>query len=154
VARAQDDAREVGFAGVLHKPFEPTAIEELVLRHFESSKELVTTKENVITVAPFRGKESRLHGYYTQVAGLLGGGLEEVAAACFAEAVVDISQLPIFPEKTARLVLEMSDRGHKVGVEVLLVGSVEVARSLKQLAETAQLRVFPSVAAAQASVAA
>jgi CheY-like chemotaxis protein/anti-anti-sigma regulatory factor len=152
-AKAQEEARENGFAGVVFKPFDAEAIEEFLQRYFDS-QEVITKSDSVITVAAFKGRETRLAGYFSQVTNLLSESLEEVAAACFAEAVVDISATPLVPEKTARLVVHLVERCRKVGVELRLVGGAEVARSLKQLADTADLKVFASVAEAQVGVAA
>jgi hypothetical protein len=54
------------------------------------------------------------------------------------------------PEKTARLVLQLQEQATRVGLELRLVGSPELSRVLKQLADTADVTVFPSVADAQA----
>jgi DNA-binding response OmpR family regulator len=152
-AKAQEEAREAGFAGVVFKPFDAEAIEEFLQRYFDT-QEIISKSESVITVAAFKGREARLAGYFTQVTNQLSESLEEVAAACFAEAVVDISATPIAPEKTARLVVHLVERCRKVGVELRLVGGTDVAKSLKQLADTADVKVFPTVAEAQAGVAA
>jgi CheY-like chemotaxis protein len=152
-AKAQDQAREAGFAGVLFKPFDTEALEEFLQRYFDN-QELITKVDSVVTVAAFKGREARLPGYFTQVTALLTETLEEIAAACFAEVIVDISATPLVPEKTARLVLHLIERCRKVGVELHLVGGAEVATNLKQLADTAQLRVFPSIAEAKTALAA
>jgi DNA-binding NtrC family response regulator len=151
--KAQAEARDTGFAGVIFKPFDVEAIEELSQRYFDS-KELITKVDNVATVGAFKGRETRLPGYFVQVTAMLTQAIEEIAAACFAEVVVDISAATVVPEKTARLVLYLIDRCRKVGVELRLVGGVEVGKTLKQLADTAYVKVFVSVAEAQAAVAA
>jgi two-component system, cell cycle response regulator len=152
-AKAQEEARENGFAGVVFKPFDAEAIEEFLQRYFDS-QEVISKSDSVITVAAFKGRDTRLAGYFSQVTNLLSESLEEVAAACFAEAVVDISATPLVPEKTARLVVHLVERCRKVGVELRLVGGADIAKSLKQLADTADLKVFPSVPEAQAGVSA
>jgi two-component system, cell cycle response regulator len=148
-AKAQDKPREGGYAGLLFKPFDPEAVEEMLQRYFDN-KEMVTKSEGVVTVAAFKGRDARMPAYFVQVTTLLDEAVEEVAAACFGEAVIDISAMPVVPDKTAHLVLHLIERCRKVGVELRLAGGPEVANTLKQLSETADLKVFASVAKAQA----
>jgi CheY-like chemotaxis protein len=149
VPKAQEEARAAGFEGTLFKPFDQANLEELLQRFFDN-KELIAVADNVLTVAAFRGREAKLPGYFAQVAGLVPKAVEEMAAACFAEVVVDISQMPLQPEKTARLVLQLQEQATRVGLEMRLVGSPELSKVLKQLADTADVAVFLSVADAQA----
>jgi DNA-binding response OmpR family regulator/anti-anti-sigma regulatory factor len=150
VAKAQDEAREAGFVGVIFKPFDQAALEEFLLRYFDN-QELIATNENVISITPFKGKENRLPGYFTQVTTLVSKAVEELAAACYAEVIVDISQVPLLPEKTGRMVMQLAERTKKVGLEIRLVGTAEVQTNLKQLVETADLPVYPTVAEAKAA---
>jgi two-component system cell cycle response regulator len=150
VQKAQDEAREGGFAGVVFKPFDQAALEEILARYFDN-QEVIEISENVITVPPFKGRETRLAAWFAQVSTAIFKNVEDIAAACFGEIIIDISQSPILPEKTARLALLLAERSRKVGLELRLVGSTEFAGSLKQLVETADLRVFASVAEAQAT---
>ena len=147
-AKAQDQARDGGFASVLFKPFDAEAIEEILQRYFDN-QEMLTNSDGVITVAAFKGRETRQAGYFLQVTNLLSEAVEEVAAACFAEAIVDISATPVVPDKLVHLVLHLIERCRKVGVELRLVGTAEINNTLKQLSETADLKVFPSVANAR-----
>jgi DNA-binding response OmpR family regulator/anti-anti-sigma regulatory factor len=150
VAKAQEEAREAGFVGVIFKPFDQAALEEFLLRYFDN-QELIATSENVISITPFKGKENRLPGYFTQVTTLVTKAVEELAAACYAEVIVDISQVPLLPEKTGRMVMQLAERTKKVGLEIRLVGKAEVQTNLKQLVETADLPVYPTVAEAKAA---
>jgi len=150
VAKAQEEAREAGFVGVIFKPFDQAALEEFLLRYFDN-QELIATSENVISITPFKGKENRLPGYFTQVTTLVTKAVEELAAACYAEVIVDISQVPLLPEKTGRMVMQLAERTKKVGLEIRLVGTAEVQTNLKQLVETADLPVYPTVAEAKAA---
>jgi len=150
VAKAQDEAREAGFVGVIFKPFDQAALEEFLLRYFDN-QELIAITDNVISISAFKGRENRLPGYFTQVTTLVSKAVEEIAAACFAEVIVDISQIPLLPEKTGRMVLQLSERTRKVGLEIRLVGSAEVSNNLKQLVETSDLPVFKTVEEAKAA---
>jgi two-component system, cell cycle response regulator len=150
VARAKEDASEAGFHSVIFKPFEQAALEEFQQRHFDN-QELIATTDNVISITPFKGRETRLPGYFVQVTSLVSKALEEIAAACYAEVIVDISQVPLLPDQTARMVLQLSERTRKVGLEIRLVGSAAVSTNLKQLVETSDLPVFPTVEQAKAA---
>jgi DNA-binding response OmpR family regulator len=150
VAKAQDEAREAGFVGVIYKPFDQAALEEFLLRYFDN-QELISTTDNVISITAFKGRENRLPGYFVQITTLVSKAVEEIAAACFGEVIVDISQMPLLPEKTARMVMQLSERIRKVGLEFRLVGSSEVSSNLKQVVETSDLPVYASVDEAKAA---
>jgi two-component system cell cycle response regulator len=150
VAKAQDEAREVGFVGVIFKPFDQAALEEFLARYFDN-QELIAITENVILISAFKGRENRLPGYFSQITTLVSKAVEAIAAACFAEVIVDISQIPLLPEKTGRMVLQLSERTRKVGLEIRLVGPAELANNLKQLIETSDLPVFKTVEEAKAA---
>ena len=49
------------------------------------------------------------------------------------------------------MVLQLSERTRKVGLEIRLVGSAEVSTNLKQLVETSDLPVFKTVEEAKAA---
>ena len=150
VAKAQDEAREAGFVKVIYKPFDQAALEEFLLSYFDN-QELISTTDNVISITAFKGRENRLPGYFVQITTLVSKAVEEIAAACFGEVIVDISQVPLLPEKTARMVMQLNERIRKVGLEFRLVGSSEVSVNLKQVVETAELPVYASVDAAKAA---
>jgi hypothetical protein len=59
--------------------------------------------------------------------------------------------VPLLPEKTGRMVMQLAERTKKVGLEIRLVGTTEVQTNLKQLVETADLPVYPTVAEAKAA---
>jgi CheY-like chemotaxis protein len=150
VVKAQDEAREAGFVGVVFKPFDQAALEEFLLRYFDN-QDLISITENVISVTAFKGRENRLPGYFVQITTLVSKAVEDIAAACFAEVVVDISQMPLSAEKTARMVMQLNERIRKVGLEFRLVGSNELSTNLKQVVETADLPVYASVTEAKAA---
>jgi DNA-binding response OmpR family regulator len=148
VNNIQEELRAAGFDGFLYKPFEPTAVEDVFSRYFDS-RELVGRAENVLTVAPFRGREAKLPGYFVQIAASAAKAVEEVAAACYGELIFDMSELPLQPERTTRLVVDLCDRAKKFGLEVRLVGTAQTRLSLRQLSDTASVPFFESVASAQ-----
>jgi two-component system cell cycle response regulator len=150
VNKVQSEMKELGFDDVLFKPFQPEAIDDLLGRYFDN-QELLVKEDNVLKVAGFQGRQDRLEKYYLRVAELLRGGIETVAAACFDDLIVDVSQMPREPQRTAQLIIEVEEYGKKYGLSLRLVGSPEVGKLLKTFSETSQLAVFNSVQEAVAA---
>jgi two-component system cell cycle response regulator len=144
----RSEAQQMGFDTVVFKPFTAEGVDEFVLRYFDN-RDLVSKEDNVLRVEPFKGKEERLPGYFSRVTALATKTVEDIAAACFAEVVFDATKLPVTPNKTAQLVAEVEQQAKRMGVELRLVGSPELTTALTQYAETKDVPVFPSVAAAQ-----
>lgn len=143
-AAGPEEAKRNGFDGVLTKPFDAAAVEDFLLQYF-NSQDLVTKDDNVLRIAKFKGRENRLDGYFSEVGNTVTRMSEEVAAACYAEVVLDISSLPPNAEKVARLLIDMSGRIEKMGLEIRLVGDPEIQKTLKQYTETAQMPLFGTV---------
>jgi two-component system, cell cycle response regulator len=149
----QEAARDAGFEGVLFKPFNAEGLEDSLLKYFDN-QDIVARDENVLRVALFKGREARLGGYFVQISSKVAKAIEDLAAACFGEMILDLSQLPSAPEKVARLVLEIRERSNKLGVELRLVGTPDLQKMLKQLSDTASVPVFATVKEALAGKAA
>jgi CheY-like chemotaxis protein len=148
VSKAQEEARAAGFEATLFKPFDQVGLDELLQRFFDN-QELLVINENVLAVAPFSGRETKLPTYFGQVWGKVPKAVEEMAAACFAEVVVDIAAMPVLPEQSARLVLQIKEHCRRVGMEMRLVGSLELQHVLRQLEDTADVPVYASISDAQ-----
>jgi two-component system cell cycle response regulator len=144
----RSEAQQMGFDTVVFKPFTAENVDEFVLRYFDN-RDLVSKEDNVLRVEAFKGKEERLPGYFSRVTALASKTVEDIAAACFAEVVFDATRLPVTPNKTAQLVAEIEQQAKRMGVELRLVGSPELTSALTQYAETKDVPVFASVAAAQ-----
>jgi len=144
----RSEAQQMGFDTVLFKPFTPEGVDEFVLRYFDN-RDLVSKEDNVLRVEAFKGKEDRLPSYFSRVTALCAKTVEDIAAACFAEVVFDATRLPLTPNKTAQLVAEVGQQAKRMGVELRLVGSPELTSALTQYAETKDVPVFESIAAAQ-----
>jgi len=137
-------AKSNGFDGVLMKPFDVGAVEDFLLQYF-NSQDLVSKDDNVLKVSKFKGRENRLDGYFIEVVSNITKYSEEIAAACYGEMVLDVSAVPPNAEKVARMMLELNTRISKMGIEIRLVGSPEIAKTLKQYTETAQMPLYASV---------
>ena len=144
----RSEAQQMGFDTVLFKPFTAEGVDELVLRYFDN-RDLVSKEDNVLRVEAFKGKEDRLPSYFSRVTALCAKTVEDIAAACFAEVVFDATRLPLTPNKTAQLVAEVGQQARRMGVELRLVGSPELTTALTQYAETKDVPVFQTIAAAQ-----
>lgn len=153
VNNVQTEARDAGFDGVLFKPFNPEGMEDFLLRYFDN-QDVISKDDNVVRVSPFKGREARLPGYFVQLGTLVRKTMDDIAAACYAELILDLSAVPPMPDKVARLVCELNDRASKVGVELRLVGDPAFSALLKQISETKDLIVFGSVADARTGKAA
>ena len=151
--QAQVEAKETGFDGVLFKPFNPEGVEDFLMRYFDN-QDIIAEDGNIVKVVPFKGREARLPGYFIQLGSLVGKSTQKVAEACFAELILDVTGLPLILDKVARLVMDSRERATKMGVELRLVGSPELAKTLKQVVDTADVPVFASVAEAAAGKAA
>jgi len=143
------EARELGLDTVLFKPFTSEGVEEFLSKYFDN-QELVVKEDDLIRVAAFKGREERLPGYFMRVSSLATKTLDEIAAACFAEAIVDVSRLPAQSAKPAALIIELGEHARKVGLELRIVGSPEVIQLLRQYAETAGMAVFNTIEQARA----
>lgn len=150
VNKVQNEMKELGFDDVLFKPFQPEAIDDLLQRYFDN-QELLLKEDNVLKVAAFQGRAERMEKYYARVAELLNGGIETVAAACFDDFIVDVSQMPRDPQRTAQLITAVDASGKKFGMQLRLVGPEDVAKLLKSFAETSGMAVFTSVEQARAA---
>src|SRR4029079_16171145 len=114
------------------------------------NQELMVKEDNVLKVAAFQGRQERLEKDYLRVAELVRGGIETVAAACFDDLILDVSQMPLDPQRTAQVIMEMEEHGKKYGLCLRLVGPAEVGKLLKTFSETSDLPFFKSVAEAAA----
>jgi two-component system cell cycle response regulator len=147
-ANVTDEAKKAGFDGVLFKPFDIGAVEDFLLQYF-NSQDLVTKDDNVVKISAFKGRENRLDGYFNDVTGTLTKISEEVAAACYAEIILDISQVPPASDRLVRLVIDLKGRTAKMGLQLRLVGSTAVASTLKNYSDTADVPLFTTIDEAQ-----
>jgi len=148
----QKEMQALGFDDVVFKPFDKDSIDDFLIRYF-NDQELVVAEDNVIKVGVFTGKEDRIEKYFTRVTSLLAETIEKLAAACFDEAIVDISAAPIKSDRTPRLVIDLRKEAQKRGIEMKLVAGAEVQALLKKFDETAKLSVAHSVNEARAMAA-
>jgi DNA-binding response OmpR family regulator len=140
----QKEMQALGFDDVVFKPFDKDSIDDFLIRYF-NDQELVVAEDNVIKVGVFTGKEDRIEKYFSRVTKLLEETIEKLAAACFDEAIVDISAAPVKSDRTPRLVIDLRKEALKRGIEMKLVAGAEVQALLKKFDETAKLNVSHTV---------
>jgi len=149
-ANVADLAKKAGFDGALLKPFDAGAVDDFIAQYF-NAQELVVKDDNILKIAAFRGRENRMDSYFNDVTNSVTKISEDVAAACFAELIVDISEMPAASDRFVRLVLDLKSRVSKMGLELRLVGSQAVASTLKNYSDTADVPLFPSIGEARAA---
>jgi DNA-binding response OmpR family regulator len=145
----QKEMQALGFDDVIFKPFDKDSLDDFLIRYF-NDQELVVTEENIVRVGAFTGKEDRLEKYFQRVTKLLEETVEKLAAACFDEAIIDLTQAPVKSDRTPRLILDLKKEAVKRGIEVKLVAGAETVALLKKFDETAKMTVAPTVNEARA----
>jgi DNA-binding NtrC family response regulator len=146
------ELKDRGFDQVLFKPFSPEAIEDFTLQYFDR-QELLVREDNLLKVSAFVGRQDRLERYFSRLGSLLAPALEHVAAACFEDAIVDLSKASVQGQQMPKLLIGVAEKATEVGLQVRLVGSPELKKVLSQFEETAGLQLYPSVSEARAAAA-
>jgi len=147
---AEGAAREAGFDGVLFKPFDPSQLEDVVAQYF-TNQELVTVDDELLLVGPFTGRQDRMDRYFQRVGGVMDKLMEQIAAACFDRAIVDLSQVPPRPDRTPKLVVALESKAKSMGLELRLIGSAETKKVLTAFSDTAQVPFYATVGEARAA---
>src|SRR5262249_11908082 len=137
-----------GYDGCLLKPFQVNNIEDFLLRYFDN-QEILFVEDNVLKAGPHAGGDDRVERYYRRLAGLVPPALEKVAAACFDDGILDITNAPLRPDHTPRLLLEVEKQAKNNGLGLRLVGTKEAQTLLKQFSDTAKITFHGSVAEAR-----
>jgi DNA-binding response OmpR family regulator len=141
-------ANEAGLNGALVKPFDVEQVEDFLGEHFQD-KNLVESEENVLRVAPFSGRRDRDVRHFARVGKLLLDTVEELAAACYPQLILDVTQVPRMPDPLMKMLVPISLRARELGMEMRLVAPAEVRRSLKEVVETADIPSYETVLEAQ-----
>jgi DNA-binding response OmpR family regulator len=147
---ATEEAQDLGYADVLYKPFDKNALEDFLLKYFDN-QELLNADDNLLKVGPFAGSEDRLDRYYQRLGSLVPDALEKLAAACFDAVILDISQLPLRPDHTPRLVVNVEKQAKKIGLALRLVGNQDSAAMMKSFTETVAIPFYVNVSEAKAA---
>jgi two-component system cell cycle response regulator len=142
------DVKEQGFSDVVYKPFEPSAVDDFLSKHFEVD-DVLSVDGNVMQCAAFSGKEDKVDRYFTRLRTLCHESLEKLASACYDDTIIDLSAIPLRNDKIVRLLMDSDKEAKKLGISLRLVGTPEIKRVLGAVMETAALPFFATRADAQ-----
>lgn len=146
---AKDRSVADGFDGVLHKPFDQAELDEVIQQYFDN-QELVVRDDNVLSVAAFVGKDDRQERYFERVLGLVTKELDDIAAACFEEVVVDVSKAPLRPDRLPKFIGAIANSAVGLGLELRLVAGPDMRKLLSSFADTHAVQAFSAVSEARA----
>lgn len=139
-----------GFQGVLFKPFAPEAVEDFVGKYFDAQV-LLTCSDELLKVGPLVGNPERAERYFTRLSTLFPPAIEQVAAACFENTIVDLSEAPIQDGgRLAKLLADVNRKATGLGLQVRIVGNPELKKVLDGFEETGRIPIFASVQEARA----
>ncbi|MCC6751791.1 MAG: response regulator [Deltaproteobacteria bacterium] len=146
------EVRKQGFDDLLYKPFDPTNLEDFLLRYFDK-QELLSVEDNLLKVGGFTGRAEHQERYFRRIKESLLEGLDKVAAACYEDAIVDLTQVPTRNDQVVRLVIDLEKQAGRAGLTLRLVGTPETAAVLRQIADTGGIPYYASVSEARAAAA-
>lgn len=146
---AKDRSVADGFDGVLHKPFDQAELDEVIQQYFDN-QELVVRDDNVLSVAAFVGKDDRQERYFERVLGLVTKELDDIAAACFEEVVIDVSKAPLRPDRLPKFIGAIASSAVGLGLELRLVAGPDMRKLLSSFADTHAVQAFSAVSEARA----
>jgi CheY-like chemotaxis protein len=135
---ALEEAKREGYDGVLFKPLTPELVDELVAAYFDTS-EIVVVDGSSIRVSAYTGREEGLDRYYAKLAQRVRGDLLKIAEACFGDVEIDAARMPLRPERTIKLMVDVAEEAGRLGLDVRLKGSSDLGTLLSGLAETAKI---------------
>jgi CheY-like chemotaxis protein len=146
------EMRTQGFDDVLLKPFTNEVVDALVDKCFADNQELLTVTENLIKLAGFTGREDKLEHYFQKLAGKCKEVVAKLAEACFDNAVLDASSLPLAqPLRAGQFMAELAKISSDAGVGMRVVGSSELATVVSRFEEAKEIKLFQTVEEARAA---
>jgi two-component system, cell cycle response regulator len=148
VPDADKAARSDGYDDLMFKPFQPGDIEDFLLKYFDN-QEILEVEDNLMRAGSCPAREDRVERYYRRLAQMMQPALEKVAAACYDDVIFDMSKMPLKPDATPRLIVDIDKRAQQQGLRLRLVGSGEGHELLKQFSDTASMSYFPTVTEAR-----
>ena len=141
---AEADAKAQGFDGIVSKPFDPEGV-EVIVGKFAENQEILSHKENVITMAKFTSKEDKLERYFTKMMPMYEKAVEDAAAACFDFVVLDMTAAPPRPSRLPKLVMDFNERAVRVGLSLKITGTQEIKQILNTFTDTGSIPFFETI---------
>jgi CheY-like chemotaxis protein len=135
---------DLGFDGVLFKPFRPENVDDFLLHYFDN-QDLLQVEDNVIRIAAYQGRADRIERYYGRLGNLLPGAMEKIASACYDELVLDLGAPPLESDLLPKFVNTVATRSKDYGMALSVVGPGEVRKILQGFTETSDLRFCGTV---------
>jgi len=135
---ALEEAKRDGYDGVLFKPLTQELVDGLVTTYFDSG-EILVVEGGSMRVGAYTGKEEGLERYYTKLAQRVRSDLQKVAEACFDEVELDARKMPVRPERTIKLVVDVVQEASRLGLDLKVRGTNDLGTLLSGLAETARI---------------
>lgn len=132
-----------GFDGFLVKPFDGAQVAEFLGAYFESL-DVLSVDENVMKPSAYSGPAEGQDAFYKRLSSVAQEALEEAAAACYEDVILDLEQVPA-SQRLQKMLVRIAERSGEVGLTLRVVGGPEVDKLMKQLVETASIAVFSSV---------
>ncbi len=137
-------SKDQGFDDILFKPFGQDAVDDFLIKFFDS-QEILACTENLFTVGPFRGKEDRLPTYFERLTTGFKDSLKKAVAACYDDIILDMTNIPMRQERLPRMLLEFTASTKEQGIVMKLVGNADLKKLLSAFSETRTLLIHGTV---------
>jgi DNA-binding response OmpR family regulator len=148
------EMRDLGFDDAMLKPFTQESIDTLIEQYSVKNENLFVTKEDLIQITPFTGKEDRLERYFTKLVADVKSVVQKLGEACFENAVIDATHLPLQqPARVAQFLVDTFKTAVDLGITVKVVASPEFSKALRGFQETKDLHCFTTVEEARSQAA-
>jgi len=135
---ALEEAKRDGYDGVLFKPITQELTDDLVGTYFDSN-EILVVDGGSLRVGAYNGRVEGLERYYSKLAQRVRSDLQKVAEACFDQVEFDARKMPVWPERTIKLVVDVVQEANRLGLGLKVRGTNDLGTLLSGLAETARI---------------
>jgi len=135
---ALEEAKRDGYDGVLFKPITQELAGDLVGAYFDSN-EILVVDGGALRIGAYNGREEGLDRYYSKLAQRVRLDLQKVAEACFDQVELDARKMPVWPERTIKLVVDVVQEANRLGLGLKVRGTNDLGTLLSGLAETARI---------------
>lgn len=152
VADPMNEAFTAGFDGFIVKPFNASQIDDLVLLNSaepNSFDEILLIDDDLLQAQPGQGK-GEFEEYYSRMAELIGGAIEQLASDCFEAVTLDYSNLPA-SSLMPMLVSVSLQCCFELGLEARIVGGDEVKAATEADESGTDVQVFSTLEDARAT---
>jgi DNA-binding response OmpR family regulator len=148
------EMRDLGFDDALLKPFTPEAIDALIEQYASKNENLFVAKEDLIQLSPYLGKEDRLERYFSKLSADVKAVVQKLGEACFEKCLIDCTNIPMQqPARVAQFLTDTFKVAGDLSINVKVVGSVDLPKTLRGFQETKDLHCFTTVEEARTQAA-